>query len=344
MTNIDYGKILKRSWELTKKYKWLWVYGLLLTASGGGSGGGGGGGSSSIKNIPKNLPYEVPRDLPEKTSYVLGQTTSILKSWFTGIPASTWIFLGLMLLLIIVIWVIATWIMRSWATAGIIGGVEAANQNQDVTLISTSKNAVPKIKALIIYSLISLGIGMAALLGPMLIVGLGFLFLSVIPPVNFIWLVLSGLTAILFIIIAMFLFTLTTIYAERLIVLHNLEPWPAWKKGFSLGKKEFLPTLIMGIIHQAIGCGVGCLSILVLVIIVGIPGIIILIPSFSGGFHFPGIPAIIALLMFFVLAVSASQLINAIFTVFKYSNWNLFMKEVLNKENLSLQAKNGSKV
>ncbi len=333
MTYIDYGKILKRSWEITKKYKWLWVYGLLLAASGGSSGGGGGGRSPSpLKDLPKELPKEIPKDLPEKTSYVLGQTTTILNDWFTSIPVSTWILIGLLIISSIIIWSVFAWIMHSWAQAGLIGGVEDANQNRDVTLISTSKKAIPKIKAMIIYGLLSFGICLATILGPLLIVGLGFLFLSLFPIVSYIWLAISGIAAVLFIVIALFLFTLTTIYAERLIVLHNYAPWPAWKKGFSLGKKEFLPTLVMGIIHQAIGCGVGCLSLLVLLIIIGVPGLIILIPSFVNGFHFPSIPAIIALLMFVLLGFSTAHLVNAVFMVFKYSNWNLFMKEILSKE------------
>ncbi len=43
---MDYGWVLKRAWEITWKFKGLWVLGILASCSGGGGGGGGGGGSS----------------------------------------------------------------------------------------------------------------------------------------------------------------------------------------------------------------------------------------------------------------------------------------------------------
>jgi hypothetical protein len=43
---MDYGWVLKRAWEITWKFKGLWVLGILASCSSGGGGGGGGGGSS----------------------------------------------------------------------------------------------------------------------------------------------------------------------------------------------------------------------------------------------------------------------------------------------------------
>ena len=44
MSSIEYDKIISRSWQITKKNKWLWVVGIVIAAFGGGSGGSGGGG------------------------------------------------------------------------------------------------------------------------------------------------------------------------------------------------------------------------------------------------------------------------------------------------------------
>jgi hypothetical protein len=44
---MDYGKVLKRAWDTTWRYRALWIFGIIIaltTASGGGSGGGGSGG------------------------------------------------------------------------------------------------------------------------------------------------------------------------------------------------------------------------------------------------------------------------------------------------------------
>ena len=58
MGSIDYSKIIQRSWEITKKNKWLWVVGIVIAAFGGGSGGSGGGGGSS-SSTSTNFPSKI---------------------------------------------------------------------------------------------------------------------------------------------------------------------------------------------------------------------------------------------------------------------------------------------
>jgi hypothetical protein len=41
---MEFGEVLRRSWEITWKHKALWVLGILASCSGGGGGNGGGGG------------------------------------------------------------------------------------------------------------------------------------------------------------------------------------------------------------------------------------------------------------------------------------------------------------
>ncbi len=48
---MDYFKVLKRAWEITWRYRALWVFGILVALATGGGGGSGGGGSSG-GNIP----------------------------------------------------------------------------------------------------------------------------------------------------------------------------------------------------------------------------------------------------------------------------------------------------
>ena len=39
---MDYGEILKKSWNITWKFKVLWLFGFLASCGKGGGGGGGG--------------------------------------------------------------------------------------------------------------------------------------------------------------------------------------------------------------------------------------------------------------------------------------------------------------
>jgi len=58
---MDYGKILKRAWDILWRYRALWVFGfiLALTTGGGGGGGGGRGGNIWGQYTLERIPPEV---------------------------------------------------------------------------------------------------------------------------------------------------------------------------------------------------------------------------------------------------------------------------------------------
>ncbi len=331
MASIDYGKILKRSIELTRRNKWLWVYGLTLAVfGGGGSGGsgGGGGGSSSTPNIPK----EMPNDLPEKTSYVLGQATSAIKDWFISIPPTTWFFIGTAIFIIVLLAGILSWIIQSWAKAALIAGLDDADQEKEVTLLSTSPKGITKVKHIIILGLISAGIIFIIVFLAIIAILAGTVLLKSQSGIRTMWFVLWIVALVLTGIIAMILITMLSIYAERLIVLKNHTPWQAWKKGLSLSKKHFIPTVIMGLINSSVGCTVGCLSTLVLLVILGIPAFLLILPYFKDGIKIPDWPVFIVLAVLFLLFIYLNHAVTAILTVFRFSNWNLLFKELTAEE------------
>lgn len=335
MASIDYGKIISRSIEITKKNKWLWVFGLALAvfSGGGGSGGGGGGSPSSSGSILKDIPQKMPSSLPEKSSQVLGEATNIIKDWFYSVPLSTWIFIGIGLLTIICIWIIVSLIIQSWAKGALIYGINQADEGKDTSLISCSPRGIAKIKHLIIFGLISICItvGIFLLFGFVLLLGyLVFNFSSILQSL---WLILGVIIAVLSIIVLMIIFAMLSIYAERLIVLYDHSPWQAWKKGLSLSKNNFLPTLIMGVLNMTIGCTVSCLSLMIILLILAVPAIILIVPIFKDGFHMSDIPTILGgCLLLLLLFIYANYLVGALMTVFKFSNWTLLFKEILEED------------
>lgn len=331
MTDIDYGKIIKRSWNITWNNKWLWVMGLVLAAFGGaGSSGGSGSGSSSTSGTPHPTatPGPVINTVKNQTSYVLGQATNAISGWFTSIPVQNWILLGLLILAFFVFSAAVIWVITAWAKGALIFGFNEADKGNAVTLKNVSPKGISKIKDLILFKLISSGLTLALVLGIGIIFGLGFLIKAAIPVLGVIWLVLFGFLSLITFAVMMFLFILLTIYAERLIVLKNYSPWNAWKKGLSLGRSNIIPTLSMGIINSAIGCGVGCLGIMGLILIFALPAYLLIAPMFAGGFHFPGISQIIGLIVLLILFFSINTLIRGVFVVFNYGNWNLFFNEI----------------
>ena len=57
---FNFGEVLTRAWQITWKYKVLWIFGILAGCTNGG-GGGGGGGNSGYSTGPsdQNLPPEL---------------------------------------------------------------------------------------------------------------------------------------------------------------------------------------------------------------------------------------------------------------------------------------------
>lgn len=334
MASVDYGKIISRSVEITKKNKWLWVLGLALVIFSGSGGGGGGGGrsSSSTGSILKDIPQKMPSNLPQKTNQVLGEATNVIKDWFHSIPLSTWIFIGIGILVIICIWVIISLIIRSWAKGALIYGIDQADQGKDVSLISCSPRGIVKVKHLIIFGLISccITIGLFLLSGFVLV--LGYFVFNFSSTLQTFWIILGGVIVVLSIVVLLIIFSMLSIYAERLIILHDYSPWQAWKKGLSLSKNNFLPTVVMGVLNMTIGCSVGCLFLMIILLILAIPAFILIVPVFKDGFRMPSIPVILGGFLLLLLFIYANYLINALMTVFKFSNWTLLFKEILKEE------------
>ena len=244
--SIDYGGIIKRSWFLVHKYKWLWVYGLVLAAFGGGGGSGSSsssGGSSSNStnsNFIKNIPTDT-KGLEQKGQQVLGDATTAISQWAAHVSPGVWILLGLAVILLIIVGVAISIVIVNWAKAGLIYGLHEADQDKDVNLPSTSSQAMGKIKPLFKFSLIQFGLFMLLLSG----LGLGsgvlavlWFILSFSKIVAIILVALLGIALVIAFIIFMVIFSMVGIYADRLIVLHGYSSWLAWKKSFSLTSFE----------------------------------------------------------------------------------------------------------
>lgn len=325
---MDYGAILHRSWELTKRHKWLWVYGLVLAVLGGGSGGGGGGGAPSGGTDKK-----LPEDFPEKTSQVLGAATEAARDWFSHVPVITWVGIGLLILLLVVLFLITRWILVNWAKGGLIAGMAAADKEEDASLMTTTGKGLRAVKQLIILDLVGLGVGLLAILSLILVFGLlAFLIWLVPDPGRIILWVIEGIIAVPTAIGVFLVLGMVGIYADRLIVLEGVSSWTAWKRGLALGKGNFLPTLVMGIINSAVGCTAGCLSMLALLVVLGIPALVLLLPYFRGGWHWPPAGIWVGLSILGMIFIYANLLVRVILTVFSYGNWNLFFKETMRWE------------
>ncbi len=317
MPDITYKNIIKRSWNLTKKNKWLWVYGLALAIFGGGGSsfrGGSGGRLDGVKN-------KVPQDLPDKEQ-VLGAVSgsaSQVKDWFFAKPVSLWVLLVLALIFIIVVFAVVFWVARSWAKAGLIYGMDRADKEEEVTLADTSPTAISYIKKLLLF---------AFFLGGSFLFFIIF-FIAQKLPIFYLFIIILVLAMIAVLVIL----ALMGIYADRLIVLLNYEPWPAWKRSFTMVRQNFTSTIRMGCLNQLFGCAAGCLTLLLLGLLLFAPGAAIFVPIFKNGFTVGKfLTGALSMMVFLVVFVWAVYLTKAIFVVFNYGNWNLFFRQIIDSE------------
>ena len=116
---MDYGGVLKRAWEITWKFKGLWVLGILASCSSGGGGGGSGGGSSG-------------------SSYQFGSGSDPrflqFQRWFQSIPSETWILIAIIAGLIILVLGLAFLVLGIIGQAGLIAGFNRVEDSGTVTL------------------------------------------------------------------------------------------------------------------------------------------------------------------------------------------------------------------
>lgn len=116
---MDYGWVLKRAWEITWKFKGLWVLGILASCSSGGGGGGGGGGSSgSGYQFSGNAD---PRFLQ-------------FQRWFESIPSETWIIVAIIAGLIILVLGLVFLVLGIIGQGGLIAGFNRVEDSGSVTL------------------------------------------------------------------------------------------------------------------------------------------------------------------------------------------------------------------
>ena len=145
---MDYKKILKRSWETTKTYKVLWVFGMALAAlSGLGWSGGGGGSESSSGSSELNFP-EIPalEEIPQQSSQILGAATGRIFELFLNIPVGVWIILGISILFAGGVAVIISIVICEWARGSLIASIFDVEDQKPISLRSGSQHGLAFVK------------------------------------------------------------------------------------------------------------------------------------------------------------------------------------------------------
>lgn len=304
---MDYGRILTRAWEITWRWKILWVLGFLAGLTNAGGGGGGGNSSSRLTNLA-----------PDSGRFNLGPNAVAL---LVGLGCLALIF-G------IVLWVLST-IARGGLIAGVaqvedsgsttLGRAWSAGQSRFWTLFGIGILTALPIIILVILGLIAglLAVGgvagltngadraIAGSVGLVLCCGVGF-FCGIL-------------------LLALVLEQIRT-YAERAAMLENLGWLDAFSRGWQVLRTHLGPTLMLWLIFLVIGL------VFAAVVIGGILALlapIIAIGGLSGGFNNGLTPALIGTLCVGgLIGILIAAIIGSVVQTFTSATWTLAYRQL----------------
>ncbi len=294
--NFNFGEILTRAWQITWKYKVLWIFGILAGCSSGGGGGGGGGGNTGFSTGPSdfNVPPELERFISQMGDFV---------NW---VEDNLWLFIAVIVLVFLVVFLISLFL----GTIGRIG------------LIKGSYQAETGAESLAFGQLFSTSMPYFwRVFGLSFLIGLAF-FLILIPFILFgvltAGVALLCLLPLICILIPLgFAVTILIEQANRAIVLEDLGIFEGLKRGWEIARSNVGPLLVMGLILFGISLVAG--------IIIAIPIFIVVFPTifaFAMGEGRSFTPLYLALACI-CLYVPVSWVLNGVVTTFSQSAWTL---------------------
>ena len=292
--NFNFGEILTRAWQITWKYKVLWIFGILAGCTNGG-GGGGGGSNSGYRFGPSdsNLPPEMKQFFHQMENFV---------GW---VEDNLWLFIAVMVLIFLVLMAISVF-LGTIGRIGLIKGSYEAEQGAEKLvfgeLFSTSMPYFWRVFGL------SFLIGMA-----FFIVMMPIIFVGVLSVVG-----IACLVPIICLLIPIGVaVSIIVEQANRAIVLEDMSMLDGLKRGWEIAKSNVGPILVMALILFGIG--------LVLGIVIALPIFIIVFPTifaFAMGEGQSFTPLYLAGVCF-CLYIPVAWLLNGILTTFTQSAWTL---------------------
>ncbi|MBI4770518.1 MAG: hypothetical protein HY784_08955 [Chloroflexi bacterium] len=319
---MDYSAIFRRAWELTWRYKILWVLGILATLigagdfgvsyrGGGGNGGDNGGNGSSLPGESGNGPsIEIA---PEVGQFLQNYGPLIV----FGLLA--------LILLLALIFSLLGW----WLKGGLIHGIEAADRTGSVALGEALRIGGRRLLPLwltslllnlptLLIALLALGIALTALFGSGIfdpqtlgrlalhpfrfVAGLGVALICVLP---------LACIAMLLRFVLSFIETL----AVRAVVLEEAGVLSGIRRGWELLKANLAPNFILWLLFLVVGYA--------FTFLVSLPALALLIPAgvaaLAGQFGL----AVVLGAFGFLLIYAVISVLGGVGMVYKWSVWNL---------------------
>jgi hypothetical protein len=231
---MDFGQIFRRAWEITWRYKILWIFGLILALGGGaGSAMSGRGGAGMRWNMPAPMNMDM-----------------------------RWVVVMLALLLLGILASLAFAALSLIARGALIDGARQAEELAEVSGKAALKKGVSRFWSLLGIYLLAFLVIVALILPILLMIGAG-LALGASGGQRTAPLVAPFICGVALLIIPLalagILLALILFYAERACVLDGLGSVEALKKGWQMFRGHIGETLIIGVILMLINAVIAAL-------------------------------------------------------------------------------------
>jgi hypothetical protein len=338
---MDHIKILKRSFDITRTYRMLWIFGIILalTTSGGrapsGSGNQGGNQGSAFNPPPS---FELPGNLNLPKDFHFPDITVLTQ--VAGALIAVGIFLACLALLLIVVAVIARYVSET-ALIRMVDRYEATSEKlgfRQGLRLGWSRSAF----RIFLIDLLIILVVLAIMIPLMLIALLPLLAWTthntVVGVAGTIATVGMGMLIIFVGILAGIALSLLLHFFRRACILEERGVIDSIRRGFALVRQRPWDVILMGLLLFGIRLGWLILMILVVLLLVIMGLFLAGIPAaLAGGiaslFSQGAIPWIVAAFVggsiFIVIFVAPLLFLAGLMEVFKSSVWTLTYRELL---------------
>lgn len=304
------GELYKNSWQIIKKHKVLWLFGMAVSAS-SASYSSRSSSDFSQKDLENFQKFFQPNNQTPQNdlSMVLGTATNAFFDGvgiiFTAIPAYLYLFLILELLFLFGTFVMIAIVYKSWAEAGLIEGIQVAISKGNVAIHETSEKAFRSILDIALVRIVPV----FAFILAFIIFTFVSLFMGPIGPLF----AAIGLIGFLY---AFIIATFSQIWAVRKVVNEKLPAKQAFREGYNIARKKFWAMLLLGIVNTLLAMLISG--------IIAAPALITLVSGFISFEKNPTLGMIILGLGFFLLILffMASGIVGGIITAFKDTVWS----------------------
>lgn len=305
---MDFGKVLGRAWEITWRWKVLWILGFLASLGSGGFGGGG-----NVYSGDNGQSY----DFGGWPGEVLGPG---FWAAFGGIILAL-LCLGLLI-------AIALWVVSIIARGGLIAGVQQVEEEGDTTFGQAWRAGAGRFWTLlgiaflaaIPFIILAMILAAVAVVGILVAMGASNGFESVALP-GILTAIACGVGFCCVLVIVGIVVDQIRTYAERAAILEGLGWIDAFVRGWQVLKDNLGPTIILWLIFLALGfvlamaiiAGGAAVALPLLAVTAAVePGLWLIAPACCGG--------LAALIIF--------ALIGAVIETFTSATWTLAYREL----------------